>query len=138
MDKELELVGRHEQKETFSLHFKPYFSKHKDDQSSEGYTILFSEDCNNPVKNFVSNGFNENFSPHIYDEYEEDYLDVVPKKPVEGFATYELINGENMIAIHDQIFEDGADSECTENECFPLCFSSFELLKQRFRVSKGK
>ena len=30
MDKEIDLVEQHEQKETFSLHFKPSFSKHKD------------------------------------------------------------------------------------------------------------
>ena len=45
MDKELESVEKHEQKETFSLHFKPSFSKQNDDQSSdvreEGYTIFF-------------------------------------------------------------------------------------------------
>ena len=44
-------------KKTFPFHFKHSFSKQKDDQSSdvreEGYTILFFEDCNHPVKNYV-------------------------------------------------------------------------------------
>ena len=60
MDKEIDLVEKHEQKETFSLHFKPSFIKQKDDYSSdvreERYTILFSEDCNQPVNNSIKNG----------------------------------------------------------------------------------
>ena len=43
-----------------------------------------------------------------------------------------------MIAIHDQISEDKVDSENAEGNCFPLCYSSFELLRQRLRVSNKK
>ena len=34
IEKELELVEQHEQKETFSLHLKHYFSEQKDDQTN--------------------------------------------------------------------------------------------------------
>ena len=39
-----------------------------------------------------------------------------------------------MIAIHDQNYENIVDSKHAKGDCFPLCFSSFEMLKRR---SKG-
>ena len=48
------------------------------------------------------------------------------------------VNEENMIAIHDQIFEDRMDSEHDESNCFPLCYASFEFLKQILRASNQK
>ena len=48
--------------------------------------ICFSEDCNQLVTNFFSGDFKKYFSMHIYDEYEDEYLDVVPKKPAINFV----------------------------------------------------
>ena len=50
--------------------------EHEDDQPSdvkeEGYTLgCFSDDCGQLVKNYVSDGFKEKFSLHIYNEKEE-------------------------------------------------------------------
>ena len=47
--------------------------EHEDDQHSdvkeEGYTLdVFSDDCGQLVKNYVSDGFKENFSLFIYNE----------------------------------------------------------------------
>ena len=49
-----------------------------------------------------------------------------------------LVNGENLIAIHDQNSENKVDSKHVESDCFPLCLSSFEMLKQIFRVTNQK
>ena len=54
--------------------------EHEYDQPSdvkeEGYTLdVFSDDCGQLVKNYVSDGFKENFSLLIYDEKEEQSCD---------------------------------------------------------------
>ena len=138
MEKKLELVEKHEQKETFSLHFKPSFSEHKDDQPSdvkeEGYTNLFSEDGKKPVINSVSDGFKQYFSPPIYDQYEDDFLGNVPKQLDEYFVISGLVSEENLIAIHDQNSKSVVDNKHPENCCFPLCFCSFEMMKQSIKV----
>ena len=70
--------------------------KHKYDQPNvvqeEGYKGLFCEACNQPVINYVNDGFKKDFGPPIYDEYEEDYLGVIPKKPT--VYNEELNHGE--------------------------------------------
>jgi len=58
-----------------------------------------------------------------------------PKQPAENLASSWPVNEENQIAIHDHNSENRVASEHAEGDCFPLCFSSFELLKQRFRVT---
>ena len=82
MEKKLDLVEQHKQKETFSMHLKPSLSIQKNDQASDvkedGFTNLFSENCNQPVTNSVSGDFKKDFSTPIYDEYEAKELDVVP------------------------------------------------------------
>ena len=52
------------------------------DVKEDGFTNLFSEDCNHYVTNSVSG----DFSMPIYDEYEDEYLDVVHKKPTVNFV----------------------------------------------------
>ena len=58
--------------------------KQKDDQPNvvqeDGYKGLFYEECNQSVINYVNDGFKKDFGPPIYDEYEEDYLGVIPKQ----------------------------------------------------------
>ena len=65
----------------------------------EGYKDLFYEECNRPVIIYVSDGFKKVFIPPIYDEYEEDCLDVMPKKPAVDFVSSRHVNEENSIAI---------------------------------------
>ena len=76
----------------------------------------------------------ENFSLSKYREYEDDDLDNVPKQPIEDIASYWPVNEENHIVIHDHNSEKKVDSKHVEGDCLHLCFSSFELLKQTFRV----
>ena len=65
--------------------------KHKDDQPNvvqeEGYKDLFYEECNQLIINSFSDGFKKVFSPPIYDQYEEECLDVMPKKPAVDFVS---------------------------------------------------
>ena len=58
-----------------------------------------------------------------------------PKKPAENLASSWPVNEENHIAIHDHNSENRVASEHAGDDCFPLCFSSFELLNQIFRVT---
>ena len=58
----------------------------------------------------------------MYDEYEEEYLEVIPKKPaIEPRSS----NGENQAAIQSQRAEIGKDNKCAEGDGLPLCYSSF-------------
>ena len=65
MEKKLELVEPHKQKELV-LYANSVFCEQKDDQPSDvkedGYTNLFSEDCNQLVTNFVSGDLKKYFS----------------------------------------------------------------------------
>ena len=89
--RELELKEQHEQ-ETFSLHFHPSYCDKNDDHPNnvqeECYNDMFSEDCNQQrvITNSFVDGFQEDFSLPIYYEYEDDYLDSLPKQPVEDLA----------------------------------------------------
>ena len=70
----------------------------------------------------------------IYDEY----LDVVPKKPAVNFVISRPASEENRTAIQSQKDEKRKDSEYAEGDCLPLCYSSFELIRQRLKSSKHK
>ena len=74
---------------------------------------MFSEECNQLVSNSVSGGFKENIIPHVYDEQEGDVQE-------EGHINFP--------------YEDC--NQHAENNCLPLCFSSFEYLKQKLGASK--
>ena len=116
--------------------------KHKDDQlnvvQEEGYKDLFYEEYNQHVINFVSDGFKKVFIPPIYDEYEEDCLDVMPKKPAVDFVSSGPVNEENSIAIQGQRAENREDSECAGSGNLPLSYSSFELLRHILQIAKQK
>ena len=43
-----------------------------------------------------------------------------------------------MTVIQSQKAEKRKDSECAEGDYLPLCYSSFELLRQRLKASKQK
>ena len=77
------------------------------------------------------------FLVHLYqNEYEEEYLDFMPKKLAIDFVSWGLVNEENSIAIQGQKAENREDSECAENESFPLYYASFELLRHILKISK--
>ena len=85
LEKKLDLVEQHKQKEKFSVHLKPSLSKQRNDEPNDikenGSTNLFSEDCNHPITNYVSGDFKKDSGMPIYDEYDDECLDVIPKKP---------------------------------------------------------
>ena len=101
----------------------------------ECYINLFYEYCNNLVTNSIIDGFQENFTLPIYDEYEDDYLDSVPKQLGEDLASSWPVTGENHIAIHDHDSENMANRNPIEGNSLPLSFSSFELLRKGSRVT---
>ena len=74
---------------------------------------MFYEECNQLVTNPLNGGFKEDFSPHVYDEQEGEVQE-------EGHVNF--------------LYEDC--NQHAENNYFPLCFSSFEYLKQRLKASK--
>ena len=45
------------------------------------------------------------------------------------------VSDENFIAIQDQKYENIVEAEHVEDDCFPLCFPSFEWFKKRLKVS---
>ena len=87
-------------------------------------------------RNLVSR--KKDLSTPIYVEYEEDYLDVMPKKPAIDFVSSGHVNEENSIAIQGQRAENREYSECAGSDSFPLRYSSSELLKHILQISKQK
>ena len=121
------------------MHANSVFCEQKDDQPSDvkedGFTNLFSEDCNEIVSNSVSGDFKKDFSMPIYDEYEDEDLDVVPKKPDINFVNSRPVSEENHTVIQSQKDEKREDNECVEGDSLPLCYFSFELIRQRLKTS---
>ena len=75
------------------------------------------------------------FGIPVYDDYEEDYLEVIPKEPaIEPRSS----NGENQAAIQSQKDEKGKDDKCVEGDSLPLHDSSFELIRRRIKSFKRK
>ena len=71
----------------------------------------------------------------IYDEYEDEYLDVIPKKPA---IKSRSISEEKLTLIQSQKAEKVEDNECAGGDSLPLCYSSFELIRQRLKASKQR
>ena len=71
----------------------------------------------------------------MYNEYEEEYLQVTPKEPA---IEPRSANGENKVAIQSQRADIGKDNKCAEGDSLPLCYSSFELIRHKIKASKRK
>ena len=99
---------------------------------------MFTEDCNHSVINVSSDDSKEVFRLPIYDEYEDNYLYVVPKKPAVDFVSSCPISEENQITIQGEKAENREDSECVGSDYLPLCYSSFELLRHILKISNQK
>ena len=98
-------------------------------------TVLFSQGCNLLNTKFVRDDFKKDFGIPMYDEYEEEYLEGIPKEPaIEPWSA----SGENQDAIQHQKFEIGKDNKCAEGDTLPLCYSSFELIRHQLKASKKK
>ena len=73
------------------MHFNTSYCEQKADQPNdvleECYNDMFSEDYNQQdvITNFIVDGFQEDFSLPIYDEYRVDYWDNLPKQTTEYF-----------------------------------------------------
>ena len=48
------------------------------------------------------------------------------------------ISEENFMEIQDQKYENRVETGHVESDCLPLCFHSFEWLKERLKVSNQK
>ena len=122
------------------MHLEPSLSKQRNDQPNDvkkdGSTNLFSGDCNQ--LKFVSGDFKKEFGMPIYDEYEDEYFSVVPKNPPIEFVISRLVSEENLTVIWGQKTEKRKDNEGARGDCLPLCYSSFELIKQRLKASIQK
>ena len=87
-----------------------------------GSTVLFSESWKMLNTEFVKDDFKKDFGMPVYDEYEEEYLEGIPKEPaIEPWYA----SGENQAAIQSQRDEIGKDNKCAEGDTLPLCYSSF-------------
>ena len=65
-------------------------------------------------------------------------MDVVPKKPTVNFVISRSVSEENRTVIPSQKTKKREDNECVEGDSLPLCYSSFELIRQRLKASKQK
>ena len=81
----------------------------------------------------VNDDFKRDFGIPVYDEYEEEYLEVIPEEPA---IKPRSANGENQVAIQSQKVEKGKDDKCAEGDSLPVCYSSFELIIRRIKASK--
>ena len=82
MERELELNEKYEQKEPPLPYISILYEQEDDpinDVQEKGYNNLFYENYNHPVINSVSNDYKEVFRLLVHDEYEDDYLELVPK-----------------------------------------------------------
>jgi hypothetical protein len=71
----------------------------------------------------------------IYDEYDDDYDNDLPEQPttfpLSENVLFQQYNERNQLTYHSYR-EDG--TETTEGNSFPLCFSSFKLLKENAKI----
>ena len=56
----------------------------------------------------------------------------------ERYESLDPVNEGNSIAVQGQRAENRKDSECAGSDNFPLCYSSFELLRHILQISKQK
>ena len=97
------------------MHSNPSLYEQEDNQASvvheECYNLIY-EECNQAIANSICGGFEENFIPPIYDEYEDGYLEYEgPKWDVsscssnlefpcqEEFISLDFLEGEDDISI---------------------------------------
>ena len=81
----LKLVGPYEWKRRVPIQLNLSLGRQKDDQpdiGAYGSADLFSEYCNLLSTGFVKDNFKKDFDVPVYDEYEEEYLGVMPKDPI--------------------------------------------------------
>ena len=80
----LKLVGPHKRKGVVLVRLKLSLTRQENDQpdiEAYGSTILFSKGCNLLSTESVNDDFKMDFSILMYDEYEEEDLEVIPKEP---------------------------------------------------------
>ena len=134
----LKLVGLHKQKGVVLVRLKLSLTRQENDQpdiEADGSSILFSEGCNLNSTKSVNDDFKRDFDIPVYDDYEEEYLEFIPK---ELAIEPRYANGENQAAIQSQKVEIGKDGECAGGDSLPLCYSSFELIRHMIKASKKK
>ena len=78
---------------------------------------MFDEECNHPVTKSSYGGFEEDLSPPIYDEYEDDYLD----NALEELAVYNhrLDHLEEFEGPKWDLSSRSLNSECQEEYISP-------------------
>ena len=90
----------------------------------ECYNDMFSEYCNQQkvITNFFVDGFQEDFSLPIYDEYEDDYMDSLSEQSVNNLTIFGSFIRKNQIIVHDHNIENKVNSNPIEGNDLPLCF----------------
>ena len=89
-ENELELNEQCEREELALPSNSSLYGKEKDQinvMQGKDYNPLFYESCSQPVINPVGDNFEEVFILSVFDEYEDDYLDASPKKPIVDFVS---------------------------------------------------
>ena len=86
------------------------------------------------VPNFIVDNFQEVFCFPRYDDYDVDFLE----QPIECFLSRNVhlqqTNERNQPTCHSYNIANEQSSEYAEGNSLPLCFSSYKLLKENFKV----
>ena len=96
---------------------------------------MFSEDCNLRHLGSVQDNFKKEFDAPVYDEYEEEYLQAVPKKLAIELGPND---GEDQDAMQSWEVKAEKGDNGTEGDNLPLCYASFELIWHMIKASKKK
>ena len=102
VEKNLHLVERCKKGEAFPVHHKSSPGKQRNDQlqdaKEDSPTSLFLEKCNHPIANSTSGDFKREFKMPIYDEYEDECLDVIS---IELAMGSKFVNEEKLTIIQN-------------------------------------
>ena len=134
----LKLVGPYKQKGRVPVQIKLSLARQEDDQpdiETNGSAGMFSEGCNLLSTESVNDDFGRDFGVPMYDDYEQEYLEAIPKDLV---IEPRSANEENQVAIQSQKVETRKDGECARGDSLPLCYSSFELIRHMVKSSIQK
>ena len=72
---------------------------------------------------------------HVYDEYEEEYLQNIPDLLAIEMTPFDE---KNQSAKQNQEVEMRKDNEGTGGDSLPLCYASFELIRHIIKASKKR
>ena len=129
------MVGSYKHNGRVQVPLKPSPNIQKDDRPDTGTcgpTGLFSEDCDPLHPGSTQGNFKKEFGAPVYDEYEEEYLHIVPQKlAIEPRPA----DGEDQDAMRNQEVKVEKGNKDTKGDNLPLCYASFELIWHMIKAS---